>query len=64
MGWASDEVKLMHNLTDKEYKVLENSLSPQVQVDGDQVSQLRFLSSWGLHRLVGGVGWWWDETKA
>ena len=31
-------LKLMHNLTDNEYKVLENGLSPQVQVDGDQVS--------------------------
>ena len=39
-------LKLLHNLTDKEYKVLENGLSPQVQVDGDQVSQLRFLLSW------------------
>ena len=57
MGWAGGGVKLMHNLTDNEYKVLENGLSPQVQVDGDQVSQLRFLLSGGLHRFLGGVGW-------
>ena len=27
-------------MTHNKYKVLENGLSPQVQVDGDQVSQL------------------------